>query len=326
MADIGVLYTARELSMHVNGPKDMCDLSTLQEHGNQGSLEREEAKEFFEKGLFIGKSLVEQHLIDAARCYIDNNYTTWMKKSRRQDDWRIHLMLNFEDLAENPVEHAPVLRLLLESPKVLQKLYGLMGCAPCGTFYNQIAYRTPLAFQPRGNAVPLDYQAGAEYHIDGNCNAEGTRFPDPFTVLIGVALVDVTTEDKGNFTVFPGAHASRDWSNYPAEKCAKALPSLGEAHKVCLGVGDVFFAHSLLPHRGGKNVLTKEEIESNHTIPILDENGENIIKHIQPGTREIAIFRIRGRGIVYDDDRGKSVLTDPWVEHRPVLDLLEVMP
>lgn len=322
MTSLDVLYTDKELSMHVHGEARACDLSVWRKHKDSSSLTADGARAFHRDGFMIGKKLVGQHLIDRAREYIDSQYPAWLRKSRRQDDWRMHLMTRFDDLECLPAEHAPILDLVLQSPQVVETLRGLMGCAPAGIFYSQCGFRTPLALQPQGGQVPLTYTVGAEYHIDGNCNAAGTRFPDPFTVIIGVALVDILTQEKGNFTVFPGAHTARDWSNYPHEKMTKSLPSFQETAHVCLAAGDVVFSHCLLPHRGGKNQLSPEEIAQRHTVPILDENGRNLIRHIPPGTREMVFFRIRGEGIAYDEERNARVLLDPFAEHPEVMRLV----
>lgn len=118
--------------------------------------------------------------------------------------------------------------------------------------------------------------------------------------------------NKGNFTVFPGAHA-RPWDTYPADKMAKALPSLGNPAMVCLAAGDAVFAHVLLPHRGGKNILV------DHCCPLEG------LQHILPGTREMVFFRIRSAACAASSHApgdASRVLLDPWAEHQAVLDVL----
>jgi len=283
------LYTDRELSMHVQGPKGFCDLTILRNYGDP-YLSLEEAQLFYEDGYFKAPDLVSLSLITHARLYINSQYHNWLKISKRQDDWRIHLRVNFDELSTSPVEHAPLLNLLLQSPGILQRLDKLMNAKPVGCFYNQVAYRTPLK-----NYKPsiLEYTVGAEYHIDGNANATGTRFPDPWSILVGIALVDIETTEMGNFTVFPGFHAQCCWKSYPLEKKMKELPSLGEPKKVCLKAGSVVFVHVLLPHRGGKNILTPKDVEASG---INYDNLTNIPK----ATREMVLFRIRGEGIPYE--------------------------
>jgi hypothetical protein len=304
------LYTDREMSMHVSGPKDFCDTFVLHNYGDS-QLSYEEANEFYENGFFCVENQVSHELIAKARSYINDQYKAWLKESKRQDDWRIHLMLDFDKLSDEPVEHAPVLDLVIQSPGILQRLENLMDTKPAGCFYNQIAYRTPLV---NYKSSVLDYTVGAEYHLDGTANASGTRFPDPWTVLVGIALVDIDALDLGNFTVFPGYHKNYCWKNYSKEKKTKTLPSLGEPTKIRLKAGSVVFVHLLLPHRGGKNIHSAEDIE--------ESNYENL-PNIPKGTREFSLFRIRGKNIAYEDiARSERVLSDPWYEHRGVLEIL----
>lgn len=304
--------------MHVSGPKALCQLDLYQSFDvkdhSRLTVTAEEAISFYEKGFFTCAGAVDPSLIRRSREYIDQNYYAWQKISKRQDDWRMHYMHDWQIFSTTPIEHAPILDMVLNSPTILSKVEHLMGCRPIGSFYNQVAYRTPLA-----NYKPslLDYQAGAEYHIDGQANAQGTRFPDPWSVVVGIALVDIEVFNMGNFTVFPGYHSKRTWFDYPEEKKTKTLPDLGEPYRLSLTAGSAFFAHVLLPHRGGKNILTPEEIDRSG----IDYEG---ILNIPHGTREMALFRVQGAGIDYTHpDRSRAVLSNPWHEHQPVIDLLD---
>lgn len=295
--------------MHVIGECRVCDVGYLLESQKliaESSLSPVKKLEFVVNGFFSAEGVVESHLIRDARQYIDQNYKSWIKQSRRQDDWRMHYRLHFSKLLE-PVEHAPVLDLLLQSPKLLQTIAALLKCSPGGIFYNQVAYRTPL---PADCPVKiLDYTSGAEYHIDGQANQFGTRFPDPWSLLIGVALVDLSRTDMGNFTVFPGSH-TLDWSTYPQQKREKTLPDLGEPHHVALRAGDVVVCHTLLAHRGGKNTVLhtlQQENEGQRNLDLDSEDSWNSINYtglgnIPVGTREMVFFRVQ---------RSSSVEVDP---------------
>jgi hypothetical protein len=311
-----VVYTEKEVKMHVFGPKEVCRSQNFQEFRFEDhpscQILFEEAKQFYEDGFCIVKGAVSPTDILLARSYINSNYTRWLNMSKRQDDWRIHFLLSLEDLSE-PVEHAPMLDLVINSNPLLARLEMLMGSKPNGIFYNQVAYRTPLV-----NYSPsiLNYTPGAEYHIDGQANASGTRFPDPWTVLVGIALVDIENVNMGNFTVWPGTHVSRDWSQYPEEKKLKTLPDLGEPHRVQLKAGDAVLVHCLMPHRGGKNTVTSQEAEAMG----IDYAG---LDHIPRGTREFSLFRIRASAIDYEDPaRSPAVLSNPWHEHGTLLQFL----
>ena len=95
--------------------------------------------------------------------------------------------------------HPEFLRLLTESPRLWSKSTALIG-RPAGSFYTQVASRTPSeGATPRaavaeadgggeGSVRPRDDRGGREYHLDGQANASGARFPDHFSLLLGVAI------------------------------------------------------------------------------------------------------------------------------------------
>ncbi|RYG94719.1 hypothetical protein EON65_57060, partial [archaeon] len=140
MDDFTVLYTPKEHVMHVYGPKAVVDSSIYDHHCLEGSnqvLSRQNALDFYHNGFYVAHNVLDNDLINKARVYIDENYTAWLQKSRRQDDWRMHLNLDLTDLS-HPIEHAPILNLVLQCPAMLERLSGLMGCPPSGFFYNQV--------------------------------------------------------------------------------------------------------------------------------------------------------------------------------------------
>ncbi len=309
----GFLYTSKEMKMHVDGPKRLCDLTYLKNMTINNELCEGDMENFVNSGFFCKDNIVPPEFIRKARAYINGEYTRWLKISRRQDDWRIHLLVDLKCLDCEPVEHAPLLDLLLQSPNLLTVLEALMGSKPSGIFYNQVAYRTPLV-NPKPSI--MDYSVGAEYHIDGQANCFGTRFPDPWSVLVGIALVDIESLDMGNFTVFPGTHRSVNWANYPAEKRNKTLPSLGDPFKVCLKAGSAVLAHVLLPHRGGKNILAEGH-------PHLQNIDYNELPNIPKATREMVFFRIQASHIDYrNPHRSMKLLKSPMSEHHHLLNKL----
>jgi hypothetical protein len=292
------IYTEKEEKMHVTGDYESVNTQCLfasTEFVHSSKLSSSQIKSFIDHGFFIAQNQVDQSLFRSARRYINSHYNNWLKQSRRQDDWRIHYQLHFSSLNQ-PVEHAPILDIVLQSPRLLQSICALLKSPPGGIFYNQVAYRTPLPHNCSSKI--LDYTPGAEYHIDGQANAYGTRFPDPWSVLVGIALVDLDREDMGNFTIFPGAHY-HNWCHYPQEKRDKTLPDLGTPYRVCLKAGDAVFCHVLLPHRGGKNtVLKTEHIDREQALPTQDLQqwigiDYTELSQIPRGTREMIFFRIQ---------------------------------
>jgi hypothetical protein len=293
------IYTEKEERMHVTGDKGLVDTTFLREcQGQVGKafLSEEEKTNFLEKGYMCSRAVINSDAIDEARQYIDRNYSKWLKQTRRQDDWRIHHRLHFSSLHEE-IDHPAILNLVLQSPLLLEKIVALLQCPPGGIFYNQVAYRTPLPHDCPEKV--LEYTSGAEYHIDGQANAYGTRFPDPWTLLIGVALVDLERTDMGNFTLFPGTHVL-DWSDYPNQKKEKTLPDLGEPYRASLRRGDVVICHTLLPHRGGKNTVLKTEMDLGNITKPPDSKDLSFLgfdytnlPNITRGTREMVFFRIQ---------------------------------
>jgi hypothetical protein len=244
-------------------------------------------------------------------------------------NWRCHLMTDLRDRSQ-PVEHAQIMQLLLSSPALTQCIEDLTHSSISGIFYSQIALRTPLPSNLASQPAALDYCPGAQYHLDGQANSSGTRFPDPWTLLVGIALVDVVTEDMGNFTVFPGWHSLRDWSQYPDEKRTKTLPDLGAPTHVCLRAGDAVVAHVLLPHRGGKNTTSAcAPVFNDNTAehcPSVTEKAYTQGRapsthpmespwHIPANTREMVFFRVRVEGVDYEaPGRAARLLGSVWSE------------
>jgi len=337
-----VFYTEKESNLHVSGDKGVCVPSAPSICDEDVRVA--ELSKFHQNGFFCLESAVSEPLLFEARSYINGKYKQWLKTSKRQDDWRCHLMTDLSD-PEAPVEHPALMSLLLKSPALLGRLEQLTGSTVSSIFYSQVAFRTALSAkqvaQQLANPVP-DYSPGAEYHLDGQANSSGTRFPDPWSVLVGVALVDISTEDKGNFTVFPGWHTRRDWSQYPEEKRTKTLPDLGTPTHVCLRAGDAVLAHVLLPHRGGKNstggvaVPTREAGDeegsaldsapesssakakkhaANHAAAAPHPYGGSERWEIPASTREMVFFRVRVASVGYEcPQRGPTLLSDPWAE------------
>lgn len=304
------IYTEKEERMHVRGSFGEVDTTMLRQSQSligSAVLNDEEKQNFLEKGFFCASNVVNHETIDLARNYIDQNYTQWLRQSRRQDDWRIHYRLHFSELNAS-IEHPRLLDVVLQSPLLLEKIVAILQSAPGGIFYNQVAFRTPLPADCSEKI--LDYTPGAEYHIDGQANAFGTRFPDPWSLLIGVALVDLERTDMGNFTVFPTSHLL-DWSNYPDQKKEKTLPDLGEPYRVSLKKGDAVFCHTLLAHRGGKNTVLKTEtgngaspVSSSPTFCDIDYTN---LPNITRGTREMIFFRIQRSANVEVDAKSVDI-------------------
>ena len=316
-------------------------------------LGRDERSVFVRDGFLVLRRAVPRELVDAARSHVATaRSNSWEQLRRlRSDDWRMHFQQRFGDGAELVDGHAPVLDLLCAAPRLHGALHDLSAGdgRPIGSFYTQVAFRTPLPSSARADARGADDRPGTCYHLDGQANAAGERFPDHFSVLVGVALSDQCEPNVGNFTVFPGAHASHSWHTYPARKrradaklreqratkkrgrdqatlpgvvaekdetLDASLPNLGEPHQVCLAAGDAVIAHVMLPHRGGVNhgTRTRELVFFRVQVcrvPISPVSHTSALLLIELSPR--AQF---SHVDYHSGQRAQALLDNPWAEVR----------
>ena len=153
-------------------------------------LSSDERSAFVRDGFVVLPGAVPRELIDAARSHVATaRSNSWEQLRRlRSDDWRMHFQQRFSDGAELVDGHAPVLDLLCAAPRVhgaLRDLSAADGC-PIGSFYTQVAFRTPLP--SGGRAGPASMTGGHTTWMASE--AAGEQFPDHFSVLVGVALSD----------------------------------------------------------------------------------------------------------------------------------------
>ena len=111
-------------------------------------LSSDERSAFVRDGFVVLRRAVPRELIDAARSHVATaRSNSWEQLRRlRSDDWRMHFQQRFSDGAELVDGHAPVLDLLCAAPRLhgaLRDLSAADGC-PIGSFYTQVAFRTPL--------------------------------------------------------------------------------------------------------------------------------------------------------------------------------------
>ena len=239
--------------VHIPGPKERVDMNALfGDRIETKSIDAQEALDFVQRGYFVVRGAVSQDLIARTKKYIDDNYENFSRVSKRSDDWRCHFQLPLdESLLSDRIEHGSLLNVLLCSPDIMERVRALLRNAPSGIFYSQIALRTPLKKVKSPEHAESLNNGGSDYHIDGQANDAGDRFPDHWTLQVGICLTDQPSENAGNYTVWPGHHTSRNWEDYCSLKRSGSLPNLGQPTQICLAAGDVVFAHPLLPHRGG---------------------------------------------------------------------------
>ena len=112
------------------------------------------------------------------------------RAARAPDDWRMHR----DQRLDAPVAdgHLPILDLLRE-PRLAAAIRCLAGSEALAVSYTQVARRTPAPRKARRRDLP-----DTSYHIDGEANASGARFPDVFSLLVAVALTPHERPGVGN--------------------------------------------------------------------------------------------------------------------------------
>jgi len=153
---------------------------------------------------------------------------------------------------------------LVNASGLLQCLAGIVG--PLRAARNsQLAYRFP-GERTSSDADGIASNWHTDWHIDGftkSDHSETFETAYDFTVLLGVFLSDNLNENAGNFTVFPGAHATMQ--DYFRTHGAAELMRNGFGHpqetmglknplQVTARAGDVLIAHPSLPHTTAPNV------------------------------------------------------------------------
>lgn len=156
----------------------------------------------------------------------------------------------FPDLAGDPV----VTDLYNESGLLdrLRELLGEKNAVPLER--GQLALRFP---REPGTAAkpPLPHIDGI--HTKTNGVKEGTLAS--FTALVGIFLTDVTRENAGNFTVWPGSHLKME-AHFREHGIDRLLDGVtppvgeGEPHQILARAGDAVIAHYQLLHGAATNV------------------------------------------------------------------------
>ena len=179
-------------------PKEKCPPMNPIEHNPSRNEEYLLAmQKLYLDGYCTLQGMVDESLINRCRMYIDSSWEIWMKEVRRPDDWRFHFMLNIQDTST--LASDPILDLLIHSPQILDFIVRVIGDIS-GLFYTQVAIRTPVDNNmnrkkrkrtSRKTCPEFEHRkARTDYHIDGQANQTGSRFPDYWTIIVGIALND----------------------------------------------------------------------------------------------------------------------------------------
>jgi hypothetical protein len=203
-----------------------------------GVLERDQVREFAERGFLLLPGVIAPELVTAASAAVDGLVEADAPGPEVRGP---HFY--FREAAQAPALAA----LLTASPP-----FGLAE-ALTGPGTLELPWQVQVAL----NIPPFPHRPGM-HHLDG-APAEPDGRPGTFTLLVGVLLSDQTDEDAGNLWVWPGTHlrhAEYFRDNGPDAFFAAAgyppIP-LPEPEQVRGRAGDLLLAHYLLGHNIGGN-------------------------------------------------------------------------
>jgi hypothetical protein len=183
------------------------------------------------------------------------------------------------------VRYDPVITGLLHDTAVWPVLESLLGTGRVARRKRgQIALRFPESDTRHSEAV------FPRPHIDGFHNPGNVIAPDQMmthTVLVAVHLSDVTRENHGNFTLWPGTHEmnSRHYAEHGPQGFPHGYSQTGDSwrEQLICRAGDVTLVHYLAGH---------------HPAP-----------NLSPHIRYTTLFRVTTEGL---EDRQDAAVRDPW--------------
>ncbi|MEK3890499.1 phytanoyl-CoA dioxygenase family protein [Bacillus sp. FSL K6-3431] len=203
-------------------------------------------KELFEKGYVHIPGVIPQAMLNEVRKAI--NHSLGEEGMDKEELATFRSQSYCPELQYTPVisdlYHRTPIHDLVDSVIDTTKIFPINGA--------QIALRFPRLDDPAPEARP---------HIDGmyspnNGVTEGTI--QNFTALVGVLLSDLTEDDAGNFTVWPGTH--RTFESYFSENGPEVLLNgmppveMPEPIQIKGKAGDIVFCHYQLAHGIGPNI------------------------------------------------------------------------
>jgi hypothetical protein len=241
-------------------------------------LSRSQCRFFYEQGYVFLPGMVSPALADHARRAINISVGRGMNV---EDMPSLRVQSFCPELREDPA----LMGLLLESGiwGVAESLIGAGQIRPGSQGNAQINLRFPIEEAAR---LPL------EPHLDGMAS-RANKVPKGqlrnFTALIGVMLADISTPDRGNFTVWPGSHLlNAAWLRENGiHSLLEGMPavSLPEPVQITGRAGDLILCHYLLSHGTAAN--------------------------LSPDVRYMVFFRLAH--VDHDAQRWES-MADPWLQ------------
>lgn len=162
-------------------------------------------------------------------------------------EWQLH---HNNAVSKDAPYQCPAVESILSHPALQSEIESLLGKQHNCEIHPSVAVRLPQV----DKGLSFDV-----WHID-NVRKDGIL---NFQLLIGICLNTMDTRNSGNFTVFPGGHAQLNEGFRKNEYYVHRRPNgsiqlprlpLKPPTQLLVSEGDVFFCHTLLPHRVSPNL------------------------------------------------------------------------
>jgi hypothetical protein len=209
-------------------------------------LTRDQKQSFYDDGYIVVPSVVPQEQIRAARKAINQSFSHGIDPARL-DEFRNQSFC--PELRDHPTIEA----LLLDNGTrdLVESLVG-PGSIPPRPLRAQLAIRFPENEQAPVVGDP---------HLDGMYTPSNGLKPGDIwshTMLVGIFLSDVTEDNAGNFTAWPGSHHvyEQHFRREGPQSLLAGMPDvdIGEPRQIHGRAGDVLLAHYQLGHTVGPHI------------------------------------------------------------------------
>ena len=199
---------------------------------------------------------------------------------------------------------------LLDHPKVLPKVWGILGWA-IQLYHSHMIVNPPL---PRDFVRP----ARLGWHQDsGRLNMELGPRPQPRVSLKAAwVLTDMSEPDRGNLTVIPGSH---EWAKLDLPK--DEASDHPEALAICANAGDVVLFDRRIFHAGNYNAsdITRKILFMGYSYRWLKPRDNMTVAHLMdqcdPIQQQLFGASITG-GIGYTSPSDEDVPLKAWLAER----------
>ncbi len=204
----------------------------------ENCLTSNEQQQFNEDGYLIVENAIPSAMIEELIAVTDKIDAKW-----RADGHGPHDQLFFP----NFVWRDPVFAELVDWPKILPKIWGILG-------WNIYLYHCHLAVNPPIAPDADRTKKTLGWHQDsGRVNVEMESHPRPrLSLKVGYFLTDVSEPGSGNFWIIPRSHLSDS-----LKKPDNGVDDPDGAMPVCVRAGTAVFFDRRLWHAGSPNHSTR---------------------------------------------------------------------